>query len=310
MDIEYIQQLKEQLQSFVEAMATAIDERTPYNGNHTRKVAEYSVKIAEKINEKNKLNEIDEFFDDERIEKLKLAALSHDIGKMVISKSIMNRSSRMCGDMPRIQMRFELLTSLYENDYLKNKISEKEYHAKIDELKGIIEFIEQNDGVEYLSDENFLKAQRLRNKVYVKEDGQRIPYLTDEEISHLSIRQGTLTEKERNIMKGHVIMTSKILDKVEFSEQYKEVPVWAAQHHEFLDGSGYPNGLTAKELPLESRILTVADIYDALTALDRPYKKPIKHDDSIDIMLGMASAGKIDVRLVKWLDEAISEKNC
>lgn len=306
MEEEYIEQLTQQLHSFVEAMAIAIDERTPYNGSHTRKVAEYSVKLAEKINEKNKQNKIDEFFDDERIEKLKLAALVHDIGKMVVSKSIMNRSSRMCEDMPHIYMRFELLESLYENDYLKGIISYEEYRLKIKELKDITEFIEENDGVEYLSEENFLKVQRLRKKAYIREDGQRIPYLTAGEIAHLSIRQGTLTEKERNIMQSHVNMTTKILDKVKFSEKYKDVPVWASQHHEFLDGSGYPNGLTAKDLPIESRILTVADIYDALTALDRPYKHPIMHEDAVDVMLGMAGAGKIDGRLVEWLDEALS----
>lgn len=306
---EFIDQLKEQLQSFVEAMATAIDERTPYNGNHTRKVAKYSLLLANKINEKQKSGIIDEYFDESRLEKLKLAALLHDIGKMVVSKTVMNRSSRMCNDMEKILMRFKLIAAWSETDYCKGRITKQEYEERLKELDDITAFIEKIDDVEFLSDENFVKVQRLRKKAYIKEDGQKVAYLTESEIAHLSIRHGTLTEKERDLMQGHVEMTSKILSKVQFSEYYKEVPIWAGQHHEFLDGSGYPNHLTDKDLCIETRILTVADIYDALTAYDRPYKEPTDHEDAIEIMQGMACSGKIDGRLVKWLDEAILEGN-
>lgn len=309
MEEKYIKQLEEQLHSFAEAMATAIDERTPYNGNHTRKVAEYVVKIAEKINEKYNDNETTIYFSDERIEKLKLAALVHDIGKMVVSKSIMNRSTRMCDDMQNILTRFKLFEVLFENDYLKGKITESQYHSNISELKAMITFIEEIDDVEHLSDEKYNKVQKLKNKKYIMEDGQEISYFNDEEIAHLSIRQGTLTEKEREIMQSHVVMTEKILDKVRFTEKYKDVPIWASRHHEFLDGSGYPNALTEEYLPVECRILTVADIYDALTAIDRPYKQPNRHEDAIDIMIKMADEGKIDKKIVMWLNEAIIQKD-
>lgn len=305
MDEEYIvKQLKEQLESFVEAMATAIDERTPYNGNHTRNVAKYAIRIAKKINEKYEEGKFDQYFDDDRIEKLRLAALIHDIGKMVISKSIMNRATRMEGDMDRISMRFELIESLYENDYLRGKISKEKFEEKRRELNNIYAFIEEVDTVEYLTDDNFIEVQRLRNKSYVKEDGQIINYLTEDEIAHLSIRQGTLTESERDLMQSHVEMTAKILSKVKFSEKYSQVPVWAGQHHEFLDGTGYPNHLKKDDLSIETRILTVADIFDALTASDRPYKNPMGMEDAFSVMFGMASSGKIEGMFVKWLAES------
>ena len=106
-------------------------------------------------------------------------------------------------------------------------------------------------------------------------------------------------------MENHVIMTEKILQKVRFNKNYSIIPKWAASHHEFLDGSGYPNHLTADELDLETRILTVADIYDALTATDRPYKKPVPREKALDILRDMAKEGKIDGQLVEWLAEAL-----
>ncbi len=307
MQDEYINQLKIQLNSFVEALATAIDERTPYNGNHTRKVAEYALMIAKKINEKYMNGDTKEYFDEERLEKLRLAALVHDIGKMVISKSIMNRSTRLDGDIDNILIRFKLIESWYEIDYLKGNITKEQFESHKAEMKKIISFIQEIDGIEYLSDELYLKVQQLRFKVYIGSDGREESYFTEDEIEHLSIRRGTLTENERDLMQSHVEMTMKILSKVEFSDVYSQVPVWAGQHHEFLDGSGYPNHLTAKDLSLETRILTVSDIYDALTATDRPYKKPMSVDYALSIMNGMVKKGKLDSAIVKLLSEILED---
>ena len=102
-----------------------------------------------------------------------------------------------------------------------------------------------------------------------------IPYLSEKEIEYLSIRKGTLTDADRKQMESHVVMTGKILDKVRFNKNYHMVPKWAAEHHEYLDGTGYPNHKKGEELDIETRMLTIADIYDALTSTDRPYKKPM-----------------------------------
>ena len=109
-------------------------------------------------------------------------------------------------------------------------------------------------------------------------------------------------------MENHVVMTEKILSKVRFNKNFAMVPKWAASHHEFLDGSGYPKHLTMEELELETQILTVADIYDALTATDRPYKKPIPQGKALDILRGMAAEGKINLQLVNWLAEALEQE--
>ncbi len=304
-NLQYVQEIKEQLHSFVEAMATAVDERTPYNGNHTRRVAEYATILAGKITEKYYAGECGEMFDEDRTERLQLAALLHDIGKMIIPKSVMNRATRLDRDIERIESRFSLLECYYEIDYLKGCIQQEEYHVFCAELKEALEFIRRIDNVGFLADVDYDYVQKLAERYYEKADGERVYYLTERERECLSIRKGTLTENDRKVMESHVTMTAKILSKVHFNKNYKDVPRWAAEHHEYLDGSGYPNHLTEEALDTETRILAIADIYDALTARDRPYKAPISKEKSFVILHGMAEEGKLDGRLVAWFEEAM-----
>ena len=304
-NIQYVQEIKEQLHSFVEAMATAIDERTPYNGSHTRKVAEYATVLAKKINEKHAKGEIEEYFDEDRLERLQLAALLHDIGKMIVPRSVMNRATRMDKDMATLEDRFALLQCYYEIDFLKGKITEEEYQEKEALLKDIVEFVHRIDNVGFLQQEDFDRVQEIATMFYEKEDGERIPYFTERERVCLSVRKGTLTDEDRKIMEGHVSMTAKILSKVHFNKSYTDVPRWAAEHHEYLDGSGYPNHISGEQLDLETRILAIADIYDALTATDRPYKPPMPKAKACAILHSMASEGKLEERLVGWLEESV-----
>lgn len=302
-NLQYMEEIKEQLHSFVQAMATAIDERTPYNGSHTRKVAQYSEMLARHINEKHDMGECEYYFDENRLEQLLLAALLHDIGKMIVPLSVMNRATRLDKDIERVDARFKLLHAYYEIDYLKGRLSKDEFETHTQELEEMLQFIHEINSVGFLDDENYEKVLQIASKVYIREDGTKVPYITDFEKDCLTIRKGTLTEEARKIMESHVEMTAKILKKVHFNKNYQKVPKWAASHHEFLDGSGYPNHLTAKELDLETRILTVADIYDALTASDRPYKKPLPKETAINILRNMAKEGKVEAQLVEWLNE-------
>ena len=304
-NLRYMQEIKAQLHSFVEAMATAIDERTPYNGSHTRKVAEYAGKLADFINLKNEQGECEEYFDEERREKLLLAALLHDIGKMIVPLSVMNRATRLDHDIEKVEDRFRLIRSFYEIDMLRGSITEEEYLEIMEEMTEDMELIKMIDSMGFLDDDNYEKVRMLANKKHVKLDGTITSYITKEEAECLSIRRGTLTDEARKQMENHVVMTDKILDKVHFNKNYEMIPKWASSHHEFLNGTGYPNHLTAKELDLESRILTIADIYDALTATDRPYKKPMPKEKAIQILNSMAKEGKIEQNLVNWLDEAL-----
>ncbi|MBO5293379.1 MAG: HD domain-containing protein [Lachnospiraceae bacterium] len=307
-NLSYVEELKAQLHSFVEAFATAVDERTPYNGSHTRKVAKYAGILADYMNRKHEAGECEEAFDEERKEKLCLAALLHDIGKMIIPLRIMNRATRLDEDMERVENRFELLAAYYDADRLRGRLSETEYQKKTTELREELEFIYKINAAGFLKDEDYEHVKSLAGKSYVKADGSVLPYLTEREADCLSIRKGTLTESDRRQMENHAFMTGKILDKVRFQQNYSMVPRWAADHHEFLDGSGYPNHLKAEKIDLETRILTVVDIYDAMTSADRPYKEPMPKEKAFSILRSMAGEGKIELRLVNWLEEALQEQ--
>ena len=304
-NIQYVEEIKEQLHSFVEAMATAIDERTPYIGSHTRKVAEYATILAKKINEKYEAGECEEAFDEERLEKLQLAALLHDIGKMIVPRSVMNRATRMDRDMAALEDRLALLTCYYEIDALKGKITTDEYEEKAALLKDILEFVHRIDNVGFLQQEDFDRVQEIAKMYYEKEDGEKVYYITERERVCLSVRKGTLTDEDRAIMESHVTMTAKILSKVHFNKNYIDVPRWAAEHHEYLNGSGYPNHINGEQLDTETRILAIADIYDALTASDRPYKPPMPKAKACAILHSMVEEGKLEGRFVDWLEEAV-----
>lgn len=307
-NLKYMQDVKRQLRSFVEAMSTAIDERTPYNGTHTRKVAEYAGMIADNMNKQYREGKCEAYFDEERKDKLELAALLHDIGKMVVPLSVMNRATRLDREIENVATRFRLLEAYYTIDCMKGRITEAECSRQITYLHDSMDFIRKIDGMGFLADEDYRRVQEIAEHRYLNEEGEMLSYLTEREKERLSIRRGTLTESDRKLMENHVVMTEKILSKVWFNKNYEEIPKWAASHHEFLDGSGYPRHLKGEDLALETKMITVADVYDALTATDRPYKKPISQEKALKILKEMADDGKLDGHLVDSLAAAVREK--
>lgn len=307
-NLSYVEALKTQIYSFVEALTTALEERTPYNALHTRNVEKYASLLADYITELHKEGKCEKTFDSARKEQLMLAALIHDIGKMVVPLSIMNKATRLDTEIEKVDARFELLKALYEIDMLRGRITQEEYKTVIEDLKSELAFIHEMDVIERVSDEDCERIKRLAGKQHVGEDGSVLPYLTKREVECLNIRSGTLTIQERKEMENHVVMTSRILDKVQFYKGFSMVPKWVGAHHEYMDGSGYPNKLKGDELDLETRLLTVVDIYDALVATDRPYKQPISRPRAIQILKDMAAKGKVDLQLVEWLDEALERE--
>ncbi|MBD5519668.1 MAG: HD domain-containing protein [Lachnospiraceae bacterium] len=307
-NLSYVEALKMQIYSFVEALTTALEERTPYNALHTKNVEKYVCILADYITKLNRQGKCEEKFEARQIEQLRLAALLHDIGKMVVPLSIMNKATRLDKEIEKIDERFKLLKALYEIDMLRGSITSEEYREIVADLDEELEFIHKIDIIDCVDDEAYEHICRLAVKKHVDKDGNVLPYLTEREVSCLSIRSGTLTMQERKEMENHVVMTSKILEKVQFYKGFSMVPKWVGAHHEYLDGSGYPKQLKGDELDLETRLLTVVDIYDALTASDRPYKDPISKEGAIDILKNMANRGKVDLKLVEWLDEALEQQ--
>lgn len=301
----YLDEVKAQMHSFVSAFATAVDERTPYNGTHTRKVTVYSALLAEEINRRNRAGETEEYFDENRKEQLELAAALHDIGKMIVPLNVMNKATRLDGGLEKIRSRFELFEAWYTIDGLTGRMTKAEAESAVDDLWKTYGLIERVDGAGFLPDDLLAEMEALAAKKYVKADGTEVPYITEYEHTCLTIRKGTLTAEERAVMESHVTMTEKILNKVHFNTRFANVARFAAAHHEMLNGTGYPRKLKAEELELEPRILAVADIFDALTCTDRPYKKPMPRERAFAILEAMVKDGQLDGTLVAWFHSAL-----
>jgi HD-GYP domain-containing protein (c-di-GMP phosphodiesterase class II) len=301
-NIKYLQETKELLYSIVSVMATAIDEKTPYNANHTRNVSKNIDEFLTFLNKQYNNGEFEEYFDDNRKEQLILAAQLHDIGKIVIPLKIMNKSTRLGSKYEVIASRFELLRAYIKIDFLEGNLSKKQYEESIQYLDHSIKEIIEINTISILEDSHIHVVESLSTKSYRKKDGTCIKYLEEEEKDCLLIQKGTLTISERKIMENHVVVTSKLLEEIHFNKSYVNVPTWARSHHEYLDGSGYPDKLEAKDLPTDVRILVIMDIFESLTSKDRPYKDPIPVQEAFDILNEMVVDGKLDGKLIKQLN--------
>ena len=302
----FTEEIKQQMWSFTEALAETVDARTPYNGSHIRNVAKYAGMLVDYFNKLFDEGKETEFFSTQRKEQLVMGALLHDIGKMIVPLEVMNKATRLDAREDAVYARLSLLRAYYEIDGLNGRLSKELAEEKIQEIDKVKEIIAKVNGAGFLTDELLSELESILPLLYDGSYGT-IPYFTEEEKECLRVRKGTLTEKERGIMESHVEMTDRILSKVHFNSYYADSPLWAVTHHECLDGSGYPKGLKAEELALESRILAVADICDALLASDRPYKKPMPKEKAFQIMRNMATEGKLDPKVVEYMQACLEE---
>ena len=216
----------------------------------------------------------------------------------------MNKATRLGERYDTVVNRIETIALKARIARLENKLDDEKYDIICSRITEAKQLISDVDSIGYLNDELYEKVLKICDYVYEDTD-ERIGFFTDEEKACLKVRRGTLTEEERRIMESHVVITSKLLSKVHFNSYFINSPVWAGQHHECINGSGYPNGLKGEELSVDARIMAVADICDALLATDRPYKKPIPPEKAIAIMRDMAGDGKIDGKLVEYMAECL-----
>lgn len=308
---QLIQDLTNLLYAFIKSIATAIDEKSPYTGGHVKRVVDLSMLIAEKINETKSPPFKDIAFNDNEMEEIRIAAWMHDVGKITTPEYVVDKSTKLQTIFDRINLvetRFNLITKLIENEYLNRKLellqkgaNKKEIDSLYSELETALgnlgsdlELIKSSNlPGEFLSDDKISRIKEIAAKTYLLSDGEH-PYITDEELENLIVRKGSVTGRERKTIENHAAVTHKMLNQLPFPRKLLKVPDYASEHHEKLDGSGYPRGLTAKDLPLQSRIIAVADIFEALTAKDRPYRKPVHISQVLKIMDMMKKDNHID----------------
>ena len=307
---QLIQGLENLLESIVKSIAAAIDEKSPYTGGHVKRVAELTMAIARMINMTDEGFYANTHFNEDQMKELRIAAWLHDVGKVTTPEYIVDKATKLetiYDRMDLLKTRFEILKRDYEIEYLKKKDSQGLNRKNDDISQNRREFVEKleedlsfianaNDGSKFMTDEMIKKIGEIANR-HLTIDGELKSVLTDNEIRNLCIRNGTLTEDERNIINNHARVTHKMLTELPFPKKLQHVAYYAATHHERPDGSGYPLGLKGDQLPLQSRILALADIFEALTAKDRPYKKGKTLSEVIKIMKFMVKDNSIDSEL-------------
>ena len=291
--------------SLVHLIATAIDEKSPHTSGHCERIPIITMSLAEAANN-TKDGPLKDFSmsDDDRYE-LEVAAWLHDCGKLTTPEHVMDKSTKLERIVDRIELidlRLELMRRDAEIEKLKSlmfnanedKVN-KTYEDKIRNINEASAFIHHhNKGVEEMHDDDIKMIKNCAKFQWADKNGKTHPLLTKDEINNLCIVKGTLTEKEREIINNHIVATIKMLETLSFPKNLKNVPEYAGGHHERIDGRGFPKGLTGEKMSVQAKIMAIADVFEALTARDRPYKDPMKLSQAVSILKKMSETGHID----------------
>ena len=309
------EEVKTLFDSFVKAAVTAIESRDPTTSGHSERVAELTVGLARAVNRTESGHYREVRFSRDDLTQIEYAALLHDFGKVGVREHILVKAKKLYEhERELILQRFQLIKRGYKIEGLENKVRylmeasrdqvaaelaavDKDIVGKVAELDNIIQFILQANEPTVLDQGGFERLAELSGMSYRDEAGQALPFLTHDEASCLQIRRGSLTDNERLEINSHVVHTYNFLVRIPWSRTLRDVPEIAGAHHEKLDGTGYPNKLRGDQIPVPARMMAISDIYDALTASDRPYKKAMPVEKALDILASDVKRGQLDQHL-------------
>lgn len=305
-------QLEGLFESFIGLINLAIDEKSHYTGGHCQRVPALTMMLAEAVNA-TKQGPLAAFTMDDRDRyELKIAGLLHDCGKVTTPVHVVDKASKLQTLFDRIELidtRFEVIKRDQEISALRAQLALRdvkdadaesslwaECRAKISALNADRDFLRStNQGAEFMKDADL---QRVRDigvgSVWRNVQGLESNFLSADEIENLTIRAGTLTASERDTINYHIVATIKMLEQLPWPKHLKNVPEYAGGHHERMDGKGYPKGLTREQMSVQARVMGIADIFEALTARDRPYKQGMKLSQAMGIMHKFRMGGHID----------------
>jgi len=310
-----ILEMKELFEAFIKAIAVSIDEKSKHTSGHIQRVAELSMMIGNAINEDTTVYK-NTSLDPDQMDELRIAALMHDTGKITTPDNIINKSSRLELFHDRIELiktRWNLFKTNQKLAAAQKKLAlldQTQHHEqlariddscseKINELEKEFDTLSCINSTKRIHDKDLI--YRLR-KIYEKSDlinNKKENYLSDDEFENLSVLKGTLTQQEREIINSHASLSQKILNKLPWPKKLANIPSIAGAHHEKLDGSGYPLHLKKEDLNIQARILAIADIFEALSAQDRPYKKPKTLNQTVRVLEQMGQKKLLDSDIIK-----------
>src|SRR5438094_1226568 len=302
-----INQLESLFESFISLINGAIDEKSPYTGGHCQRVPVLTMLLAEAVNETSE-GPLAQFrmTDKDRYE-LKIAGLLHDCGKVTTPVHVVDKATKLETIYDRVHLidtRFEVLKRDAELESLKKRMTLKLMEAA-EEDKRLRDRLRQYDddrkflhacniGGERMRDEDVDRVRRIGQYRWRDFAGHEAQFLSEDEVKNLTIRSGTLTEDERKVINHHIVATIRMLEALPWPKHLTKVPEYAGGHHERMDGKGYPKGLTREQMSVQARCMGIADIFEALTAKDRPYKKGKTLSESLEILGRMKLNNHVD----------------
>lgn len=317
-----IEQQEALFDAFANVIASAIDDKSPHTGQHCKRVPEITMMLAEEACKADwgpfkdfQMTEIEK-------RELRLAALLHDCGKITTPVHVIEKSTKLETIIDRITLvdtRFEVLKRDLEIKFLKDKVEsleqnrakedienlEKSFKLELEKINDDREFIRKvNIGGEFLPDADIDRIKSIGKKSWINEDGNHDVFLSFDEIKCLTIRKGTLTAEEREVINRHIDVTIMMLEQLPYPKHLEKIPEYAGGHHERMDGKGRPKGLTREQMSLQARIMGAAEIYEALTAKERPYKKGKSLSESLKILGFMKEDQHIDPDVFQLLIES------
>ena len=306
-----IDQMEELFESLISMINTAIDEKSPYTGGHCQRVPELTMMLADAAHHISEGPMADFRMDDKLRYELKIASLLHDCGKVTTPVHVVDKATKLQTIFDRIELidtRFEVLKRDSEIAALREQLAAQgntvpeqgvawqAHEARVAAIEADRNFLRaSNKGGERMRDEDVARVAAMgKERRWRNAQGEEVPFLSDNEIENLSIRAGTLTAAEREIINHHIVATIKMLEKLPWPKHLRNVPEFAGGHHERMDGKGYPKGLTREQMSVQARAMGIADIFEALTASDRPYKEGMKLSKAMAIMHNFKQQQHID----------------
>jgi HD-GYP domain-containing protein (c-di-GMP phosphodiesterase class II) len=316
------QEIETLFEGFVKASVQAIESRDPTTSGHSNRVAFYTVSLAKVVDRVNDGAWAETHFTAEDLKEIRYASLLHDFGKVGVREHVLVKAKKLYPDkMDLLKLRFDYIRKTTHYTLLKKRFEalreggkdeyllkeaelDREESERLAEIEEFLQNIITANEPSVLAEEPARILDVIHVKTFDEPGGEPVPFLTDDEHIKLKIPQGSLDEEERKEIESHVIHTYNFLNTIPWTKEMRNIPTIARGHHEKLDGTGYPKKWLAPEIPVQTRMMTVSDIYDALTASDRPYKKAVPAQKALDILNDEVKDKKLDPDLVKIFIEA------
>ena len=313
------EEIRKLFEGFVKASVEAIESRDPTTSGHSRRVADLTVELAKVVDAEGAGPYGECHFSRGDLRELEYASLLHDFGKIGVREKVLVKAKKLYDEsLSQIRGRFDFVSRSVETDVLSRKVRilerggtkddlaelDLELRRRMAELDEAWQAIVSANEPTVLAAGDFAKIEVLAKETYVDLRGEVQRLVTDDEVTALSVKRGSLTPAEFDEIRSHVSHTFRFLSQIPWGKAFRRVPFIAGAHHERLNGTGYPNRLRAEEIPVQSKMMSVSDIYDALTASDRPYKKAIPVEKALDILHFGVKDEHLDADLVRIFREA------